>query len=526
MRYLLLVLLIILCLIYNYNSINQYSKKNKINIVVDNKDVPPALSLTSIALGPLRSVLTNFLWLRSTSQTRKGEVYDSLQIIDWITTLQPHSPRIWEYQGWNIAYNIAYTSRDPYYRWDWVYYAFTLLRDKGLKYNPNHHFNRPIRQKMALILFDRINKDDFGFHNLFKYKWAEAMLSYFDSDRKEEIEAYATAHPTKELLLKDELFAKYYQLCKEELNKDILDFTKNPVTITPYQNSMKDKKRLEAHTKLYCFYKRKRIEKELKFDIEKMYYLNQLYGPFDWRLPQAHIIYWGYEKNHDDYFKTLLNFDITMRQTLLSAMREGTLKHLNKDKKTMIRGANLRMIRVLEHFFCPYLDNKNNKIVEKSSEVLHKSFVEEATTLLYIYNHAKTAKKLFVHYKESHPEEKIKFEEFILNSVKNTLRAEDDRGVESLINATLFEAYEFASLAEVNRANGYLKYAKLIYDQYQKKYKKLKQTARFLPPFNVLKKNAITQFKKQQGLSKKDNRFNNFIKNIQNIKPLDKIEIE
>ena len=525
MRYFLILLVLIIGLVINYNYINDYNKKNNINIVVGNEDIPPSLSLTGIALGPLRGILCNALWLRSVKQALEGEVYDSLQLIDWMTTLQPHSPRIWEYQGWNITYNIAYESRDPYYRWDWVYYGFTLLRDKGLKYNPDNNFNRPIRQQMATTLFDRINKDDFGFHNLFKYNWAVEMLEYFDSDRAEEIEAYAKAPDSIEQLKENKIFSKYYSLCKENLNIDILDFKKYKPTAQSYNAKMNKEELIKAHLLLYSFYKKQRIEKELKLNMDQVLLLNTKYGPFDWRLPQAQVIYWGYEDNHDNYFKTQFNFDITIRQTLLSVMREGTLKRLNKDKKTMIRGANLRVLKVIHNFFDEYLENKNNHIVLKATHLMHKTFVEEATTLLYMYNQTDVAKRLHQHYIEEHPEEKkVTFEKFITKSMKSTLENREDRNTESLIRATLFEAYEFASLLEVDRANGYLNFAKLLYNEHQKKYKKLRQTARLLPPFKSLQKNAIKEFKIQNGIVK-ENKFDDFIKKVRTLKPIEKIDI-
>ena len=525
MRYLLILLLLIAGLIFNYNKINKYNKENNINIVVDNKDIPPALSLTGIALGPLRGVLCNALWIRSAKQAAQGEVYDSLQLIDWMTTLQPHSPRIWEYQGWNICYNIAYESRDPYYRWDWVYYGFTLLRDKGLKYNPDNNFNRPIRQQMSTILFDRINKDDFGFHNLFKYNWAVEMIKYFDTDRAEEIEAYAKAPDNIEKLKKNPHFNKYYNLCKQKFKINILDFSKYKPTAQSYNVKMTAAERVTAHRLLYSFYKKQKIESNLKFDMDKVLLLNKKYGPFDWRLPQAQVIYWGFEENHDDYFKTNFNFDITIRQALLSIMREGTLKRLNQDKKTMIRGANLRILKVLHNFFDEYLKNANNKIVVEATNLMHKSFTQEATTLLYMYNQTEVAKHLHKHYLEEHPEEKkTTFKQFITESMKNTIANREDRNAESLIRATLFEAYEFASLFEIDRANGYLNFAKLIYDEYQKKYKKLRQTARLLPPFKSLQANAIKEFKIENNIIK-ENKFDDFIKKIRTLKPIDKIEI-
>ena len=63
--------------------------------------------------------------------------FEMVQLSDWITKLEPHFVQVWIMQGWNMAYNISVKFKDPEDRWRWVERGIAMLRDEGLKYNPD-----------------------------------------------------------------------------------------------------------------------------------------------------------------------------------------------------------------------------------------------------------------------------------------------------------------------------------------------------------------------------------------------------
>ena len=58
------------------------------------------------------------------------------QLASTLSYLEPHTPEVWSYAAWNLAYNISIMMPTYEDRWRWVYAAICLIRDKGLVLNP------------------------------------------------------------------------------------------------------------------------------------------------------------------------------------------------------------------------------------------------------------------------------------------------------------------------------------------------------------------------------------------------------
>lgn len=96
----------------------------------------PAYALGA-SLGSFRGVLINVLWQRSEALKQEGKFFESNNLAEYITTLQPRFPDAWDIQAWNMAYNISVKTKTAEERWDWVNKGMTLLRDRGIPNNPN-----------------------------------------------------------------------------------------------------------------------------------------------------------------------------------------------------------------------------------------------------------------------------------------------------------------------------------------------------------------------------------------------------
>jgi len=100
------------------------------------EDSPPIIAFTTVALGGFRGVLTDLLWLRATRLQEEGKYFEMVQLADWITKLEPRFDTVWAFHAWNLAYNISVMLPEPPERWRWVSHGIHLLRDEGLRYNP------------------------------------------------------------------------------------------------------------------------------------------------------------------------------------------------------------------------------------------------------------------------------------------------------------------------------------------------------------------------------------------------------
>jgi len=101
------------------------------------ENAPPVLAFTTVALGGFRGLISNALWIRASDLQDDDKFFEMAQLADWITKLEPHFVQVWLVQAWNMAYNISVKFKDFPDRWRWVSRGLELLRDEGLKYNPD-----------------------------------------------------------------------------------------------------------------------------------------------------------------------------------------------------------------------------------------------------------------------------------------------------------------------------------------------------------------------------------------------------
>ncbi|MBT4768341.1 MAG: hypothetical protein HOO04_08265, partial [Phycisphaerae bacterium] len=104
------------------------------DVTVDN--APPIVALGT-AIGALRGLVVDYLWIKLNLMQDEGLYYDMLEDARLITKLQPRFPQVWIFHGHNMAYNISVLTNTPEERWDWVNKGIRLIRDEGLRYNPN-----------------------------------------------------------------------------------------------------------------------------------------------------------------------------------------------------------------------------------------------------------------------------------------------------------------------------------------------------------------------------------------------------
>lgn len=97
---------------------------------------PPIVALGT-AIGALRGIIVDYLWIKTNIQKEKGQFYEAMADASLITKLQPRFSDVWSFQGHNMAYNISVMTETPRERWGWVRAGIDLVRDEGIRYNPN-----------------------------------------------------------------------------------------------------------------------------------------------------------------------------------------------------------------------------------------------------------------------------------------------------------------------------------------------------------------------------------------------------
>ncbi|MGH7980918.1 MAG: hypothetical protein ACREE6_16195, partial [Limisphaerales bacterium] len=231
------------------------------------QDAPPVLALTTEALGGFRGLISNFLWMRANDLQINGKYFEAAQLADWITDLEPHFTQVWCYEGWNMAYNISVKFKDFGDRWRWVQNGIELLRDRGLRYNPNDML---IYRELAWFFQHKMGADLDDANVYYKTQWAKEMTPFFGP--------YGTN----------------------------LDDLVNPRTP-------------EERTNAYI------LKTKYKIDPVFAEKVNNEWGPLDWRLPEPHAIYWGtlaLEKAREHPEKVTKTDIITDRRIIYQSMMQ------------------------------------------------------------------------------------------------------------------------------------------------------------------------------------------------------------
>lgn len=157
----------------NMSSINERRKSlNMIGSESPLENAPPEYALAIQALGAFRGLITNIAFIRAEEYKMAGRYYDAYDLADWICKLQPRFPSVWEFQSWNMAWNISVTTYTPEERWHWVYSGATLIRDEGLKYNPRAV---NLYRQLAWIFVNKMSESIDEYHMTYKREWAWRM---------------------------------------------------------------------------------------------------------------------------------------------------------------------------------------------------------------------------------------------------------------------------------------------------------------------------------------------------------------
>ncbi len=301
--------------------INEIRKSNQ--LVIDPAKLatlPPGIALIG-KLGTFRALVIDWAAIRAERLKNEGKHYEALQLHQAICALAPQFPKLWAYAAWNMAYNISVTQFTPEARWQWVQNGIKILRDEGLKYNPN---SVALYKELVWIYWHKIG--DFLDDEHWNYKRALAV----------EMERVLGAPP---VVLSDEEYIKWFRLMVDaprDLEKFVRDDPQVAAFVTKLQNVrlgaddslldfvarnirpelraedlqreasptdelramqlelIKDPRNQEVLGRLLAAVRSDVLRKRYKLDLDWMLDLMvKQYGPLDWRNAFSHSLYWS-----------------------------------------------------------------------------------------------------------------------------------------------------------------------------------------------------------------------------------------
>src|SRR5467141_3588492 len=303
-------------------------------------NAPPVLAFTTVALGGFRGLIANALWIRANDLQQDGKYFEMVQLADWITKLEPSLTQVWTVQAWNMAYNISVKFTNPYDRWRWVQRGIELLRDDGLRYNPREAL---MYRELAWFFQHKMGQNMDDAHMVYKREWAKEMNAVLGSGRP-------------------------------DFNELI-----NPTT---------EQARVRAE----------RIQNHYKMDPRKMKEADDLYGPLEWRLPEAHAIYWAQVGLTESKKKELITLRRVIYQSMHMSVLRGRLISIDPlrfgpdfSKVDQANAAYESMIRD---------DTEMRDAIKRA----HRNYLKELIYLLYSNNRMADAGRWFKYVREQYPD--------------------------------------------------------------------------------------------------------------------------
>lgn len=417
--------------------------------VLDN--APPVLAFTTVALGGFRGLIANALWIRASDLQDEDKFFEMAQLADWITKLEPHFAQVWVVQAWNMTYNISIKFKDFADRWRWVERGVELLRDEGLRYNPNETL---LYRELGWFYKDKMGTVTDDANIYYKQQWANEMAEVFGKLRKPDW---------------------------GELTNPQTDDARRRVKL------LRDKYRMDT-----------------KFMRE----VDERYGPLEWRLPEAHAIYWaavGLARAKENPTKVNSNEVSQLRrliyQSMLLSFQRGRLE-ANPYERTFEFSPNLDIIPKVNAAYEEQMDE--DPALREMTSRARRHFLLEAIYLLYINNRLPEARQWFRFVGQNYPNDpfipsipdslpgKITLDQFVVAHAQQSVNEISPDGVKASLEGILATAFRSLALGDEDRATGLRLLARQVWTAYQNKVTSTKRLeAMGLPPLDEIEKRVL-----------------------------------
>ncbi len=497
------------------------------------ENAPPSLAFATVALGAFRGLIVDVLWIRADQLKEEGKFFDAKQLAEWITLLQPRFGAVWDFQAWNMAFNIsvAIPATRPQERWQWVRNGYELIRDKGLEKNPR---NFDLYRSIAWIFQFKIGNIMDDCHKYYKLQLYHSMKPLVEPQTQEHyiklakspqkleqmLENPDTVKFLNELAAADAVFAN-----QKELVDNYLTLRQQPAKFPDKAFEVVDKYRgTETLENFDTFAKAYYLRNVWKLEPRLMVQLNEQYGPIDykepnkvipldWTLADVHAIYWAalaLRKAGGTYSFEEINTDRIVYQGLQNLYTRGKMVVYTSrvaakndpcsisEQESIFLFPDLRVFdrydKVMRAIMKKYADVGGNPEVFK---VPHRNTLKRAVLLFYQAGHTDKALEIYNTLRKEYPEDReiqVSLTEYARNKLMDELNSIGINNATQIITLMLQEGYYRYAVHDDDEAFGREKMAKEVYDYYQKKNSDEGVDRVVLPDFNILRFIGLSSF--------------------------------
>lgn len=408
-------------------SLNLDRKKLGLTTMTPLQNAPPLLAFTTVALGGFRGLISNFLWIRANDLQEQDRFFEMVQLADWITDLEPHFAQVWVYQSWNMAWNISVKFKDFSDRWRWVKRGMELIRDDGLRYNPDTPL---LYQQLSWIFQSKMGQNMDDANQYYKEQWAKDMMPFFGP--------YGTN--LTELLHPQTAQAR--ALVKE----------------------FRDKYKMDP-----AF-------------VEKV---NKEWGPLDWRVSEASAIYWaalGLERGKQNPAKVspfdLMQLRRAIYQSIQQAFYHGRLV-INPFDKSDDFYPDLDLVSKANDAYQTEYTEESDPGQKSNIKHAQRNFLRDAVYFLYTDNRMGEAAKWFRYLCRNFPNQplldddtnslpsQMTLDQYAVACVQEDFKTASQERTTVAVEGLLAHAYYELTLGHDDGYAGYKLLAAKVYDRYQ-----------------------------------------------------------
>lgn len=430
------------------NSLNHDRDTLGLTVAPPLQNAPPLLAFTTVALGGFRGLISNYLWIRANDLQLDDKYFEAAQLANWITDLEPRFTEVWIFQAWNMAFNISVKFKDFRDRWHWVENGISLLRDHALVYNPN---NILIHRELAW--FYQMKMGDYldDANNYYKQQWAEEMTPFFGPEGTN-FAALLQPDNTNAIVLREKY--KIDPAFAEKVNED--------------------------------------------------------WGPLDWRLPEAHAIYWAAQgladaKKRPDQVKAsdLITLRRVIYQSLLQAFRHGRIISNPFDQGVEL-APNLDLVDRANDAYLEMYAEEPDPAQKSGIYTAQRNFLRDAIKYLYVDGRTAEAAKWYQYLCVHFPDKMIidgdpkslpktmTVDQYVVRSVTQDVSETSRDDITTVIEGLLLQSYSSLAIGRDDHAAGLQLLAQKVYDRYQRKMG-IGQPRVALPPMKALQRAVLDQ---------------------------------
>jgi hypothetical protein len=405
------------------------------------ENAPPLLAFTTVALGGFRGLIANALWMRANDLQNDDKYFEMAQLADWITALEPHFTQVWLVQAWNMAYNISVKFKDHEDRWHWLKRGIELLRDKGIPLNPNEAL---LYRELSWLFQHKMGQNLDDAHMTYKLHWAQEMQDVLGG--KPDIEALE--HP----------------------------------------KTAAEKERARKLREVY------------KMDPAIIELVDKEYGPFDWRLPDAHAIYWA-EVGREKTKSTQVDND-TLRRCVFQSQRMAMFRGGELSPSiTNVTAQNFMLwpnLNIMSNMNATYL-----KMIEEEPALnfqnAHKNFLKEAIPMLWENGREREAAYWFDYLKKTYTnafvgrQANLSLEDYVLGTAGEDINETDQNRIMDTLTGLFLNEFLCEIRDNDEEALNYDLMTRRVWDHYHQKIGPISDVRLALHPLPEIKQRVLNQ---------------------------------